>query len=216
MVLSLSLACAAKEDPMATGGGSGDASSAEVADPTVDGEELTHGKVVFELRRSDSQAANPSVGTASVSITMTYRDCLSDFYDTNPALRQTGPEGEPIFGGLDLGGEGWRDRLCAPGLVAAQAECTVASIDQRLDPVAQLTVRYEVTGELENRRLAFGPLPTSETAGCPDPIVRASVGGIKGYDQNGDVVWEAESVEPLDALTDQGGEISVGMAASGD
>lgn len=204
---SLLVACGAAESPDA--GGSGDGS--ESADASSDGgEALTHGKVVFEFRRAENQAADPSTSTASVSITMTYRDCLSEFYDANPGLRQTGPEGELIFGSAQLGGEGWLDRLCAG------ASCTVIAIEQRLEPVRQLTVTYGVPGTVENTTLAFGPLPTRETAGCNDPIVRASIGGTKGFDQEGSVVWEASSIEPLDAITDQGGALRVGIEAAGD
>lgn len=172
-------------------------------------EVLTHGVVKLEMRRSENQPSNPYVGTAQVSVTMTYRECLSDLYDANPDLRQSGREGEAVFGGEELGGEGWLDRLCSDGLIPAQADCTVVSIEQRLEPIPQLTVVYGINGDLENFRLPFGPLPTKETAGCLDPIVRASVGGTKGYNSSGAVIWEASGIEPLDAVTDQGGEITV-------
>lgn len=170
---------------------------------------LTHGFVKLEMRRSENQPSDPYVGTAEVSVTMTYRDCLGDLYDANPDLRQSGREGEMVFGSEELGGEGWLDRLCEPGLTPKQASCSVVSIEQRLDPVKQLTVRYAITDGLENRVLAFGPLPTAETAMCLDPIVRASVGGTEGYNSAGAVIWEASGIEPLDAVTNQGGEITV-------
>jgi hypothetical protein len=212
MVLSLCAACGASEkDAGGTGGGSGEGSSAaDESSTSAGGEQLTHGTVRFEFRRSESQASSPAVGTVSISITTTYRDCLSAFYEENPSMRQTGPDGEAIFGSSDLGGEGWTDRLCE------SSPCSVTQIEQRLDPIAQLTVVYAVPGFVENTTLPFGPLPTSATAGCPDPIVRASVGGVKGHAQDGTVVWEAASIEPLDAVTNQEEAIEVGMEAVGD
>lgn len=205
--LPLLLACGAERSLDQTG----DSSS------TSDGgEQLTHGKVVFAFRRWEHQAFDPSVGTASVLITMTYGGCLGDFYEANPNFRQAGPDGALVFGGFDLGGEGWRDRLCEPGLIPAQADCSGVFIEQRLDPDEQLTVAYDITGELENRQLAFGPLPTKETAGCLDPSVRTLVGGIEGYSEDGAVMWESSSIHAVDALTDQAEAIAVEMRASGD
>lgn len=214
ITVSMLLGCGATKSPEASGGGSGDGSDG--GDPSGADPSLTHGSVKLEFRRSENQASDPTVGTASVSITMTYRACLGDFYDANPSLRQTGPDGELIFGTLELGGEGWSDRLCDAAETPGLASCDVESIEQRLDPVKQLTVRYAIDGSLENRLLRFGPLPTKETAGCLDPIVRAAVGGVKGYDTSGAVIWEVTSIEPLDAVTDQGGEIVVRIAASSD
>lgn len=179
-------------------------------------EVLTHGVVKLEMRRSENQPTDPYAGTVSVTVTMTYRSCLGDLYDANPDLRQSGREGELVFGTEDMGGEGWTDKLCEPGLVPSQADCSVISIEQRLDPVKQLTVEYGITGSLETRVLPFGPIPTKETAGCLDPIVRAAAGGTKGYNGDGVVIWEASGIEPLDAVTDQGGEVVVKAARNED
>jgi hypothetical protein len=174
---------------------------------------LTHGYVKLELRRGESQASNPYVGTSTVVATMQYRECLDNFYGSNPDLRQTGVEGETIFGGEDLGGEGWADRLCEAGTESQMAECTIAGIDQKLDQVKQLTVTYAITGEAENRVLLFGPLPTKETAGCLDPIVRvAANGAISGNDGSGNKIWVTESFSPTEAITGQGGAIVVRAA----
>lgn len=174
---------------------------------------LTHGFVKLELRRGESQASNPYVGTSTVIATMQYRDCLDNFYTANPDLRQTGVEGETIFGGEDLGGEGWADRLCEQGTAPSMADCTVANLDQKLDQVKQLTVTYAITGELENRVLLFGPIPTKETAACVNPIVRvAANGAISGNNGEGTKLWVTESFSPTEALTDQGGAIIVRAA----
>lgn len=174
---------------------------------------LTHGYVKLELRRGESQAADPYIGTSTVVATMQYRECLDNFYEGNPDLRQTGVEGETVFGGEDLGGEGWTDRLCESGTEPKMAECTIAGVDQKLDQVKQLTVTYAVTGDIENRVLLFGPLPTKETAGCLDPIVRvAANGAISGNDGSGNKIWVTESFSPTEAITGQGGAIVVRAA----
>jgi len=176
---------------------------------------LTHGIVKLEMRRSQNQASNPYLGTARVLITMTYQECLSDLYEANPDLRQNGREGEAIFGGYDKEGEGWSDRLCEPGTTSAQADCSIMSIVQQLSMVEQLTVEYGIAGELEGRVLPFGPLPTKETAGCLDPIVRIAIGGAKGYNGEGAEIWTG-SANPPEAVTDQGGELVVEAARSDD
>jgi hypothetical protein len=175
-------------------------------------EVLTHGTIKLEMRRSDNQESNPYVGTARVSITMTYEKCLADLYEAKPDLRQTGRDGELVFGTEELGGEGWIDRLCEPGSVSKQADCSVISIEQVLDPVKQLTVEYAITGELEGRVLPFGPLPTKATAGCEDAIVRVAIGGVRGYDGEGVTIWTASAITPTKAVTDQGGEVTVEAA----
>ncbi len=178
-----------------------------------DKEELTHGFVKLEMRRGESQASNPYVGTSTVVATMQYRECLKGFYEGNPDLRQEGREGEKIFGSQELGGEGWTDRLCEPGQVSAQADCDIKSVKQQLDQVQQLTITYTINEELENRVLLFGPLPEKETAGCLDPIVRvAANGAIKGQDGEGNEIWVTESFSPTEAVTGQGGAIVIRAA----
>ncbi len=175
-----------------------------------DEEILTHGYVKLEMRRGESQATNPFVGTASVIATMDYDDCLKGFYDANPSLTQDGPEGAKVFGTREDGGEGWADRLCEDGQESSQASCTITELEQQLEKVKQLTITYNITDELENHVLLFGPLPTKATAKCADPIVKVSANGaIKGRNGDGDTVWETESFSPNAAVTGQGGEIVV-------
>lgn len=178
-----------------------------------DAEDLTHGYVKLEMRRGESQASNPFIGTSNVVATMAYRECLQDFYEANPDLRQEGREGEKIFGTGELGGEGWTDRLCDKGTEPAMADCTIASITQQLDVVEQLSINYTISGDLENRVLLFGPLPNKVTAGCENPIVRvAANGAIKGQNGEGADIWQTESFSPTEAVTDQGGAITVRAA----
>ena len=191
--------------------------------PTVacqggDDENLEHGVVWLELRRGGSQADDPYVGTSKIEVTLLYRECLIEFYDANPDYQQDGTEGASVFGTREDGGEGWADRLCTlsePGRV----ECTVDSFRQELAAAKQLTVTYSVTGEIENRVLPFGPLPTEELAACEasrDPVVRVgSNGAVRGIDAGGNTLWNTESFNPPEAATGQGGTIVIRAARTG-
>lgn len=175
---------------------------------------LTHGRIKIELRRGESQNANPYADTTNITVTMVYRECLVGFYEENPDLRQDGVDGAAIFGDASLGGEGWIDRLCnTDEPMATAVSCTVVSIEQMLGDIPQLTVTYAVSEDVENRVLWFGPIPTKETAGCVAPIVRiATNGAIRGTNDAGNDVWVTESFSPTEALTDQGGPIIVRAA----
>jgi hypothetical protein len=178
---------------------------------------LTHGFVQLEFQRGESQPMNPYLGTVQVLATMEYEECLTAFYAANPGLQQGGPDGEAIFGGRDLDGEGWKDRLCEPH-VDTQAECEVIEIDQKLDLVKQMTITYQIkepSGNIEGLRLLFGPIPTDATADCAmgRPIVRVGANGaVKGKDGAGNDLWVTESFTPPDAVTNQGGPIRIAGA----
>lgn len=175
-------------------------------------ERLEHGFINVEFKRGQSETESPYTGTSTVEITLLYRECLIAFYEANPDYRIQGVDGEPVFGPRDLGGEGWQDRLCDTER-GGQADCTVTEIVQELDVARQLSVRYELNGELEDRVLPFGPIPTDELAGCAaggQPIVRVgSNGAVRGLDANGNVVWVTEAFEPSEAATGQGAPITI-------
>jgi hypothetical protein len=194
--------------------GSGDTSSstAESSSSTGEPAPLTHGAITLEFRRAESEATNPFVGAATIEVTMVYQDCLVDFYDANPNLHQDGLLGARIFGGAELDGEGWLDRLCAPTLPNA-ASCTIESISQTLAVAHLLTVRYTLEDDLEDRSLQFGPIPNLATTGC-DPVMRmTSAGASKGFDAAGDQSFVVESFAPEDATTDQAEPIVIRVAA---
>lgn len=171
------------------------------------GEDLEHGSVKVRFRRAPNVDVDPFVGTVNVEITLDYLDCIIDFYNRNPDYTQQGAVGLPAFGTEDQGGEGWADRLC-DGSEAEQAPCNVVSIEQQLDMNPHLTIIYEMTGDLENRFVNFGPLPTDELAACEglgQPIVRvASNGDVRGLTGSGETLWEAVSFDPDKAATNQG------------
>jgi hypothetical protein len=176
------------------------------------GEELEHGVVQVQFRRAEGEAGNPYTGTVQLEITLTYLECLTNFYANNPDYTQEGIVGLPAFGTLDQGGEGWTDRLCDDDDGEA-APCNVVSIKQELVSAQYLTVVYEITGELEDRYVNFGPLPTPELAMCEgfsQPIVRVAANGqIRGVAGNGDVVWVTKSFDPDQAFTGQGQRIQI-------
>ena len=181
-------------------------------------EELANGIVKLEFRRGDNVDTNPFVGTATIEVTMEYGECLVDYYNNNSNERQDGVDGELVFGPSDLGGEGWTDRLCEYDL-GQPIDCTVESIEQRLDPPAapQLTVVYRVMDDVENRQLAIGPFPDREHANCMnggDPEVRVGVSQASGKNTEGAEVWKTETTNPNEAVIDQGKAITFYAAPS--
>lgn len=178
-------------------------------------EDLEHGVVWLQLIRGESQADNPYVGTASIQVTLLYRECLIDFYTANPDYEQNGIEGALVFGTREDGGEGWLDRLCeTPN--SDRVDCTVTSFRQELATAKQLTINYAITGDPENRELPFGPIPEPELAACEAgglPIVRVgSNGAVRGLDGSGNTLWNTESFNPSEATTGQGASIVIKAA----
>lgn len=159
-----------------------------------------HGSVMLTLSRGEGIDDSPFAETATIRTTLNYGSCLREFYDANPNWHPAGEDGQPVF-------ERWADELCAQ----SSADCTVDEIEQNLMGDRRLTVTYAVQGELENRRLAFGPLPTESLAGC-DPIVEIrTTEQIFGVEASGSQVWEVRNFRPTAARTDQGEEIILGI-----
>lgn len=199
----------------------GTSSSDDAADTGIDptdGGGLSHGFVQLRLRSAESATDDPFAGTAQVIAVLQYADCLSAFYDANPNLRQEGPDGAAIFGGDELGGEGWLDRLCSPAIVG-HIDCTVEAIVQELTATQRLTVVYTVSGPIEDGLLLFGPLPTADTAMCDGglaPTVRvASTDAVTGNAENGTQLWGTESFSPSEAATNQMSPIQIHAVAVG-
>ena len=181
----------------------------------------THGFVKIGLLRGTAETMSPYTGTAKVRITMSYDSCFTGFYDTNPNWSQAGVDGALVFGTLDDGGEGWRDRLCDPQ-ETAQAECSVDTIEQRVtnDP-KQMTIIYSVGQDVENRFLKFGPLPLIDEitefecdGGLPRVTMQAQQ--MVGLNASGAQIWSGQSLESEgEATPGQGKQIGV-RAARGD
>lgn len=136
---------------------------------------------------------------------MVYSECLTSYYQTNPQFRVEGLNGSQVFGGYDDGGEGWRDRLCEE--TGGFVSCEVTGFMQLLDIQPQLRVTYQVDGDVEYRRLHFGPLPTEAAAGCVPRI--EGVSG-SGFDANGNEIWSGVLVGIGE--TGQGGDLVLEVA----
>lgn len=174
-----------------------------------------HGVVWLTFARGASQDTNPYEGTTRIVVTLLYLECLIGFYEANPDYQQLGVEGALVFGPEEDGGEGWLDHLCEldnPNAV----DCTVESFDQELDSAKQLTVTYSISGNPENREVAFGPIPKAGLAACEagaHPIVRVgSNGAVRGIGGSGDTIWNTEAFNPAEAQTDQGQPIRIRAA----
>jgi len=171
---------------------------------------LQHGVFNLEFDRAASEAESPYTGTEIVRATWNYDACLRGFYDANPNYSATGVDGESVFGGYDLGGEGWKDRLCDDPEEGV-AECEVLEFRQSLTSGASLTVEYRVLQErLENWKLPFGPLPVEALAGCTPVVSRPGTRqDVVGTDDGENQIWETSSLNPAMATTGQGGEIVI-------
>lgn len=216
VVAMLALACgdggSASGSGTSSSGGASSSAADESSTSAGPSDELAHGIVELQLDRALDQTAMPYAGTTHVVVTLQYRECLVAFYDAHPELREEGPAGPGIFGGADQGGEGWRDRLCVDG--DGFVACTIESIEQQLDVVPQLSVRYAVaTDMLEEQRLRFGPLPTAAAAMCGAgllPSVRVGGGdAVHGESADGSTIWGAAAYSPAEAATDMGPIIRV-------
>jgi hypothetical protein len=129
-----------------------------------------------------------------VAVSLEYGQCLLDYYAAHPNERQDGVDGQPEF-------DSWLDRLCddASGL----ADCEVVSIEQNMEIAEpKLTVEYEITGELVDRKLLVGPFPTSDTADCDNGLsATVRFGTLAGL--------QVESFIPDEAVVNQGGAIRI-------
>jgi hypothetical protein len=174
-------------------------------------EELEHGVVWLQMLRGVSEPDNPYTGTAKIEVTLLYLECLIDFYEANPDYLPSGPEGAMVFGTMEDGGEGWKDRLCETSNANA-LPCTVDSFQQEFDAARQLTITYTPTADIENRELPFGPIPLPELAMCEggaQPIMRVGNSAARGVDGNGNTVWNTESFNPAEAAVGQGAPIKI-------
>ncbi len=176
-------------------------------------EDLTHDFVKVQMLRSQAAADTPYTGTSQITITMSYDSCFVGFYQANPSFEPDGIEGGEIFGSMELGGEGWRDRLCDP-TDAGQAACTVVSFNQELDAATQLTVTYAVEDVVENRFLKFGPLPLVDkisefTCDGGSPRVQVDAQRISGVNAGGTKIWSGEAVDTDVAAPGQGKAIQL-------
>ncbi len=175
-------------------------------------EELRNGIVKLEFQRGLGETSNPYVGTVEILVSFTYGECLLAYYENNPDERADGVAGSLVFGTAEQGGEGWTDRLCEYDL-GANIDCQSVVIEQQIDQPTnkRLEITYTVSGEIEGRRLAAGPFPNEEEAGCmggTSPEVGLG-NNVKGRDSDGADVWNLQSYDPTGAVIDQGAPFKI-------
>lgn len=183
------------------------------------GVEFRHGSIKIEFHRGDGVGDSPFIGTTVMQIRLDYEACLIDFYKANPQWRVQGIDGETVFGGRDLGGEGWQDELCERGSI----DCEVIEFRQQIDTDAGgqtgnfLQVSYAIknSADIENRTIHFGPVPLPELAECEAgsvATVRVASGAARGLDgvpPEGTQVWEMQKFDPDRAAANQGASIGI-------
>ncbi|RMG99086.1 MAG: hypothetical protein D6705_04220 [Deltaproteobacteria bacterium] len=170
-----------------------------------------HGYVKLIFQRVVSEDASPYTGTTQADIQLSYESCLLDFYAANPNWLQDGVDGAEVF--ASFADPESDDDLCSqkdPG--RATAECTVASIDQRIED-GRLRVVYDISdSDMQGKVLFFGPLPCEKLAGCR-PIVSMTGGSALG--RSGQTqIWHHETVEnPQAAACEPGAPIEINSAS---
>ncbi|WAS99258.1 hypothetical protein [Nannocystis punicea] len=135
-------------------------------------------------------AVDAFAGTATIEATITYEQCLADFYaEVRPDLRVDQPTGAALF-------EAARARLCDGGWPWSTVPCEVAAdaFTQRFpeDGSASLTIRYDLVGtpDLYSQTLVWGPAPLEPLAGCVPQVSNWRLpDSIMGYDAQGAPLW---------------------------
>lgn len=144
-------------------------------------------------------------GTDRITAMTDYLDCLTAFYEDNPGETQEG--GSPVF-------DDWTGRLCDMG-IDSPVDCEVAAIEQ--SGTGRLTISFDVRGNLSGRRIAIGPLPTAETAGCSGgqqaEIRLSSTSAVVGR-AGGTSTWHSDTFSSNQAVVGQGAPITVDVVAN--
>jgi len=175
-----------------------------------------HGYAKIQLLRAANQDQSPFGGTDTIRALVYYGDatsqCLVEFYTANPSWREDGVDGAPVF-------EAWTTKVCETQDDDESIPCDVATIRQagmEEGEAPVLVLAYLVTGgELENKVLIVGPLPTIELAGCAGgalPTVSIQAPGITGLGADGNPIWQGTSAPEDKAMTNQGLPMKVRVA----
>lgn len=181
-------------------------------DPSNEGVDVEQGVAANDLGdehqfvelRIDGSEPERLAQTTTIRAMLYYSDCLSSFYIDEPQWGYAGSEGRSVFERAEVEG------LCLaedPELV----QCAVTGIRQEFHGDDLLVIDFEVTGELADRRLRVGPLPTPQRAECGDdtPNFVGHV-GLWGMEQTGDLRWVSRQLALVPADQDRPAEVSIG------
>lgn len=183
-------------------------------------EPSNHGYAKIQLLKAANQDQSPFGGTDSIRALVAYGEatsqCLVEFYRANPDWRDDGLQGGPVF-------EEWTSKVCETQDADESISCESGVIWQsgleELDEIPYLNIIYNVSGgDLENRVLIVGPLPTAELANCDGdslPTVSIQAPGITGNGADGNPIWQGTSAPEFKATTNQGLPMKVRVAEIG-
>jgi hypothetical protein len=184
-----------------------------------DPEPSNHGFAKIQLLRAVNMDHSPFGGTDRIRAVVFYGDatsqCLVEFYRSTPEWRDDGLNGGPVF-------EEWTEKACKTQDEDESISCESAVITQRGMEEGEnptLDIEYNVSGgDLENRVLIVGPLPTQKLAACDGgalPTVSIDAGGVTGQGAENNVIWRGTSAEVYKASTNQGLPMKVRVAEEG-
>ena len=156
----------------------------------------------FKLNWSLTQDDDPFVGTDTIEVRVSYSQCINQFYlADSPSYQFNGVDGQPVS-------DAWLESQQAcdaeryPGLI----DCDVVGFEQIFlapqspDTTAgffRMTLKVN-NDQLTGRSITVGPLPGPGITGATcdgAPEVSIDNETVKGYDANGDQLWEVSSFQ---------------------
>ena len=160
----------------------------------------SYASIVLELHASDGDADATFAGTVTIAARVGYGHCIEQYYREHEGEAFANEDGKAVVAE-------WNDRLCDDDAPAQPIDCDVVAIEQTIaGGPSRLEVTYAVTGALEGRALAVGPLPDSFGADCPGgalPGLHVGADALVGRDAGGTEIWSAQPVDDTVAVVDQ-------------
>lgn len=148
------------------------------------------GTIFLEAHRTANQPSTPFVDTETVTVTVTFGECLTGYYDAHPEWAVDGSKGSHVA-------EAWLDVLCDRGVYEDVFKCEPTG--HEFKPGAgpggrdQMLVFYDALHpELDNFDIRIGPIAREELAGC-EPTVEVGFDAVEGF-AGGNLVWEIDPV----------------------
>ncbi len=159
-----------------------------------------HGYVRLQLRRSQSEADSPFVGTAKIVAQIYYNQCLADFYDMlHPEYKYEGTKGAEVFAD-------WQESLCDHG----EVDCTVESFAQFFSARSGLQTHYQIQeASVEYKDLAVGPFPNDRLVKSCQPVIDIAYDSLRGLDGAGNTIWVVDSTQHPSAIPGQHANVEI-------